>query len=458
MFQHTITTVAMSAAFGAAPLPPAEMPTPDQSIERLQQRLAAVESELAAVKAQSGENWLTEQRAEEIRSLVQDVLADADTRSSLLQSGMTAGYDKGFFIANSEGTFKLKLSGQLDIRYVFNSHDSGDVSGVDEYRQGFEIRRAKLTFEGSVLDPSWAYHITGAFSRDDGSFSLEDAFVNKNLEEGWDLQFGQFKAPFMREENVSSKRQLAVERSLLNEEFNQDRSQGVQLAWTSDSVRFKAMYHDGFYPNSVGSDNTGWQVEDTEWGAITGRVEWLSGGEWKSAWDDFQGWRESELQVLVGGAASYQVSEFGTGSNLPSPDFNNNEVEQFTATADVGLKGDGFGAYGAFVYRKLDPKGGDSTDQLGFMIQGSLFFTDDIEGFARYEWADADTAGVEDLNVLTVGVNKYWAKHSLKWQNDIGFSFDPMASIWAASGAGWLTDVPDEDGQIVIRSQFQLLF
>ena len=60
-----------------------------------------------------GDNWMTEERAEEVRSLVRDVLADADTRASLLQSGMTAGYDDGFMIGSTDGnflkTFQIKL-------------------------------------------------------------------------------------------------------------------------------------------------------------------------------------------------------------------------------------------------------------------------------------------------------------------------------------------------------------
>ena len=59
---------------------------------------------------------------------------------------------------------------------------------------------------------------------------------------GWKLRFGQFKAPFMREELVSSSRQQTAERSLVNEEFNQDRSQGVELSLEQDQMRFMVMY------------------------------------------------------------------------------------------------------------------------------------------------------------------------------------------------------------------------
>ena len=45
------------------------------------QRLAAAEAKIAAMEAANNQNWLTEQRAAEIKGLVQDVLADADTRS-----------------------------------------------------------------------------------------------------------------------------------------------------------------------------------------------------------------------------------------------------------------------------------------------------------------------------------------------------------------------------------------
>ena len=77
---------------------------------------AALRAEIDALKAQvaqlsTGDDWLTEQRSDEIRGLVQDVLADADTRASLLQSGMTAGYDKGFVVGSADGNFLLKING-----------------------------------------------------------------------------------------------------------------------------------------------------------------------------------------------------------------------------------------------------------------------------------------------------------------------------------------------------------
>ena len=71
---------------------------------------------------------------------------------------------------------------------------------------------------------------------------------------------------------------------------------------------------------------------------------------------------------------------------------------------------------------------------------------------------DAPFLSVEDLSVITVGVNKYWNKHALKWTTDVGFGLNQVDPVFAASGAGWRGDVADEDGQIVFRSQLQLMF
>src|SRR5262245_4695897 len=90
----------------------------------LAQRLAAAEAKIAAMEAASNQNWLTEQRATEIRGLVQDVLADADTRASLLQSGTTAGYDNGAVIGSADGNYLLRTNVLLQPRFIYNSNDS----------------------------------------------------------------------------------------------------------------------------------------------------------------------------------------------------------------------------------------------------------------------------------------------------------------------------------------------
>jgi len=427
----------------------------DQELADMRATMQKMQERIDELESAQGADWLSAARADEIRGLVADVLADADTRSSLLQNGSLAGWDKGFYLASPDGNFRLKVGGQLQIRFVANMQDDAPV---DSSRVGFEMRRVRLFFQGHVFDPSWTYDIQVAANRSGGDLQLEDAgWVQKDLGSGWKIRFGQMKAPFLREETLSSIRMLAVERSLLNSTFTAGTVQGVQVSWESDNFRAFGMYHDG---NS--SANTAWSMEDTEF-AFSARGEWLAAGTW-GQFIDYNGFRGEGFGVLVGAAVNYSQAEFGTGSNLvpPPPDFNNAEVENFGATIDVTIDFDGASLAGAFVYRNLQTDTGTPADfdldQIGFFLRGGWFFTEEWELYGLYEWADLDTAGIDELSVITVGVARYWNKHNLKWQTDIGFGLNEINASFANDGAGWRADSAGEDGQIVFRSQFQLVF
>jgi len=449
-------------------------------------QIAELKKELAELKAQQGDSWLTEQRAAEIRNLVQDVLADADGRASLQSSGMTAGWDKGFFLASPDGNFKLRVNGQIQFRYILNYRDLGNnpQEGVepDNWKHGFENRRTKLAFTGNIVDKTWTYKVQGNFSRGssvfqedgDGGFSstssggsgyfnLEDAWVQKDFDNGIYLRIGQYKAPYMREELVSSARQLTVERSLVNSYYGQTYTQGASVGYQGDQIRAEVMYSDGIGRNTSsssgnnfwgpGSQNTPWQQPTTEW-AVTGRAEFMAAGEWKQ-FDDFTSWNGEPFGLLIGVAANWQRGELGgLNPGADSPD------QQFGATADVSAEFGGANLYGAVVYSNGNFNGSSNdsgNSQWGIVAQGGIFVVPDtVEIFGRYEWADPDTSGVDDLSVLTAGVNWYFAKHAAKLTVDFGFTFQDFGPVYGNSGAGWI-NAGDAD-EYVLRAQFQLLF
>lgn len=424
-------------------------------IEELSHRVGDLENEINDLRHSQGDDWLSAQRADEIRNLVRDVIADSDRRTSLFQSGLTAGWDNGFFLGSADGNFNLGISGHIQTRYVYNSQDN---SPDDDNRAGFEVRRTKINLKGNVIDPTIRYAIQLSASRDGGDFSVTNSYLAKELDDYWTLRGGQFKPPFMREELVSSSRQLAVDRSLVNEEFNQDRAQGVELAYRNDSFGGAVMFHDGF-----NSDNTQAVDEQTEY-ALTARGEYLVAGDWKQ-FKDFTSFSGEEFALLIGAAVHIEADEYGTGDGVfvdadadgvdDTP--NDVEVETTALTVDVSAKFDGANAFAAFIYRNLDSSASD-LDQLGIVVQGGIFLNDDWEVFSRYEWSDFDTPGSEQLSVLTIGVNRYWSKHSLKWTTDLGFAFNEVSSAFSSDGTGWRTDTTGQDGQMVLRSQIQLLF
>jgi hypothetical protein len=446
-FALMLTAVSGPAGDTAGAAPPSST---DDMIRNLQEQVRLLQGEVDTLKSQNDDAWLTQQRASEIRGLVQDVLADADTRASLLQSGAVSGYDNGFFLGSADGNYLLRIIGQLQVRAVYNRQDD---SPTDDNRFGFEVRRAKIEFKGHVFDPSWQYHVELDTSRSSGTVALgENGWIQKDMGNGLLLRFGQFKPYFTREEMISSKRLQGIERSQINTQFTAGTAQGVQAAYETDKWRLAGAFIDG--ANTL---NTSWSNEDTEF-AFTGRGEYIFSGDRKT-FDDDNGWRSSEGGFMVAGGVMYSKQEYGTGSGLPPPDFNNAEGEALTFTADATWKANGWSVAGAAFYRMLDVDATDlDLDQTAFVLRGGYFFQDDLEIYAMYEWGDLDIDGVENLSVITVGVSKFFNKHNLKWQSDIGYGFNAVASAWAVDSAGWRADSGDNDGQIVIRSQFQLLF
>jgi len=438
---------------------------------------------------------------------VTDVLADAGARASLAD-GATAGYDakKGFFLASADGNYTMQMKGEMQVRWAYSARDIGAVDeaegspsdATEEDAWGFEIRRMRMTFSGTVVDPSWYYEVKFEFARSGGAALLSDALIEKRFDNGFNLRVGQFKGPFLRESIDSATGLLAVERSLVDTFFTVGRPQGMRLAWESDVVRVEGFYGSelaaaGSAPYSIvggsaselnagsalgipGSQNTGFNAVQTDY-AFIGRVEAKTGGEWKQ-FKDMQSYRGEEAAALFGVAAYAQQVDAISGTDGATPDV----MWSVTADARVDFGGANLFAYG--VYRDVSlqeaqpVRGGGDSDELqqwGAVAQGGYFLTETVEGFLRYEVGNSDTdkfrtapgtleADGDELSLLTVGAN-WWpagVKNRVKISGDFGYAFTPLVDF-AASGADWLPNYTEEDGDTlggewVIRTQLQFTF
>jgi len=433
------------SAFGGAtpePSPPPPSPSPD-----LMQRVEKLEQTIARLKARDAPRRLPQRRAEEIRALVADVLADADTRAVLLDGGLTAGWEKGFFVQSPDGNFRLEFSGRIQVRLTYN-HQSNAPDDGD--RWGFENRRVFLEFGGHLFDPRWTWQVTGRFPRSGGGFRMRTATITRDLGHDWSVTAGQFTLPFLRERLVSSKRQLTCDRSLIHQAFDISRSQGLQLAYDAESFRLTAAFHDG-----LDRGGTSWDVEDTDW-ALTGRAELLLLGAWKQ-FKDFTSFRGDEPAVMIGAALHAQRDEAGTGLGAGTDIGNNDEADLVTWTVDAAYETDGLNLFAAVVGRHNQQDQVEDNDVYGVIAQGGIFVTDKSELFAQYVWGDDDT-DAPNLSVFTVGVNRYFHQHDVKWTLDFGYAFNGVADAWASSAVGWREDAPGQNGQTVLRSQLQLAF
>ena len=412
-------------------------------------------SEIDRLRLENGDQWLTEQRADEIRSLVSDVLADADMRSSLMQNGLTAGWSEHFFLSSTDGRFKLQISGQEQVRFIWNFHDA-----PDKYRYGFENTRTKLTFRGHMFSQDLNYLIRGNFARSAGGFILDDAWMRYHINSDWNVRFGQFKLPFNREELVSSERQLAVERSTINENTNVGRSQGIELTYADEVFRGSFAFSDAGEDNLGGFSligtrpaNTPALLEDTEF-AITSRMEFLLAGSWNQ-FNDFTSPSDEEFGMLLGIGGHLQYDESNGAFS-----FSRNEERWFAWTADLSVEWGGANAFVSFVHHYLDDPSIGQVNVYGVVGQAGAYFSPKFEMYTRFEFGAFDTSAAQfsDLYLITFGGNYYIDGHDIKLTGDIGFGISQIESAWNSDITGWRLESEGAEPQIVIRTQVQLLF
>jgi len=443
-----------------------------ERIEALERDNASLRHEVNDLRDQTDQPWLDEERARQIRALVEEVLVDADTRASLQGSGMTAGWDDGFFLSSPDGRFLLRLDGQMQFRYVMSwVSKSAPNDPVDQYRGGFENTRTHLTFRGHVFDRSFSYLLRLAASRggggsvndfdeaNGGQVQLLDAWMRWRFSDQWSIRAGQFKLPFSREELVGSAYQLAVERSMVNESMGIGRSQGIELGYTGDFLDWRVAFSDGGTDTLLGVGalistspaNTPWSQQDTEY-AFTSRLEWLVAGQW----DQFKQMTSppgNPTGILLGIAGHYQEGEFGPVAR---------ESNWLNTTADLTLDFSGATLYFAAMYSYLDTPNFGEWNILGGMVQGSLYIAPKWELFLQFQYgyidSNSDVVNAPDLSVLTGGVNWYIDGQDMKFSVDVGVALDDVSQFWAFDIAGYRSSFDGSGGQIVVRTQFQLLF
>ncbi len=453
-------------------------------------------------------SWLTEARAQEIRGIVTDVLADASARTNSLE-GATAGFDmnRGFFLASADGNFSLVVKGEMQIRWALDDRDipnapaaQGSVAGgVEPANWGFEARRTRLDFSGNLVDPSWRYDIKIAMVNGGSTAILDDAWVDKSFAGGWSMRLGQFKSSFLRELVDAVLGTLAAERSLVHGFFTTGRVQGVRLTWEDQHFRVDGLYTSGILaagsePYSIvggvpsalnaapalglpGSQNRGFGRSLTDY-AFMARAEWKPMGEWKQ-FRDQNSFRGEQVGTLFGVAGYIEQVLPVAGTNGATPDV------MWSGTADAKLEFGGANIFAYGVYRNVQlqsaqaTRGGGSNDTLnqwGAMVQGGYFITDTVEAFARYEAGFSDTdqyrtqasallADADTLSLVTAGLN--WWPAGTKYQQikvttDFGYAFTPVIDF-ANLGANWQADYTaaggeSNDGQWVVRTQLQFYF
>ena len=79
--------------------------------------LQSLKARIVELEAKENQNWLTEERTNQIKKIVEDVLADARKRGQLT-NGADVGYNNGFYIQTADKNFKLSINGFMQFVYL----------------------------------------------------------------------------------------------------------------------------------------------------------------------------------------------------------------------------------------------------------------------------------------------------------------------------------------------------
>ena len=456
-FTTTTALLLGGALAGPARGADAVVPEPSEKSRRehlLEQQLQALQARVNVLEAQrhpaQGAAAATSAAA---AADVAQVLDDAERRSNPLYGaagGVTAGYDKKFFIKSDDGNFLLKPQLQFQFRHVSNyEQDARHQGEEDSFESGFEARRTRFRFDGNAFTPKLTYSFVWDTSRTNGAVSLLDAWVQYGFAEKWAVRVGQFKESVFHERDVSGFSQLAVERSLVDALLGgniTDRVQGVSLIYgggKDDNVRAEVAIHDG-----ANSRNTNFQDGATHWGA-GGRFEYKVFGDWAN-YRDFTAKNNKEDLLVVGAGAEYTDRD---GADVLLP------------TADVQYElADRLIVYGAVHGAYTDPHSGtDDPTRFDFGVLGQVGYllNKKWEVFGRYDVVALDDEAIDEGNEdtfheITTGVNYYLGPdgsylHKAKFSLDV--TYLPNGAPSDQTQAGILAGEGDE---IVLRAQFQL--
>ncbi len=416
----------------------------------MQADLSAKVAELEAkVSSLEGAN---SQRVKDTQATIDAVLSDADQHSKLMASGMAgAGRDeKGFYIAGNG--FEIRPMIGLQFENITN-FGQNRKNGENDIENGFQLTRTRFGLSGFIADPHLSYMFQWG-SDINGGMTLLDAVVMYNFADAWTFKVGQFKDLATTEGLVDWNKQLASQRSLVNQLLGtpdgvSGRVQGAGLIYGTDTDKYRveAAFHDG-----VGSANTSFQDNGaTHWGA-SARADFMINGNWKDRMD------------LTARTLSEDLFAVGVGGDITEGD--NILVYKLSADVQYEMKS-GLTLYAALLGAIADQRnvGNDgSTFNWGGLVQAGYNLSEELQVFGRLDltkFEDDVTVASGDTEdtfyEITAGVNYFLGKNGGA-NNNAKITLDVTWLPNGAPGAQAYQSIlgGSTDNEVVVHGSFVL--
>ncbi len=353
-----------------------------------------------------------------------------------------AGWKRGLTFINKDQKYSLKFRILLQPRYEFQSYDSALESGKDD-QNTFRMRRLLLSWEGNGFTKNLEYKVQVNAVASEWKDFLEDAYMNYRFMDPLQVEFGQYKIPYIRQQINSSGRLQFTERSLASDEFRWASTDGtttttctlpgggtvsgtgisacgggaIKSSTTTYSER-KFHYDTGLMLQGQAFDR---RLE--YYGSVTNgtgpnriNLNFVFLFLCRSVWNILgqYGYSEADVDYLehpalfLGGSGGYNSQD-------------NTQTKIAQAGGEIGFKYKGASLQGEYFYRHKNPIAGPTTGDHGYYVQaGYTVLPRRLEVAGRA--SQVFLAGPKNnKSEYTAGINYYVFGHDLKLQGNYSY-------------------------------------
>lgn len=381
------------------------------------------------------------ERSDAIRSLVADVLADAEGRTSLRGSDSDVPWNE---IASESRLFTLQLGVFQQADWALNARPGETVV------RGFEVENTYLNVSGNAYGPTWTYWMRLTLgSGPDGGTGAQYAYIQGDLGDGWSVQAGRLTPCFSYEQALNTSSIVGIYLSFIAGQFDPESSEGVSLTWQGDDLRGWVTVCNGFNPANASAVRNNRR-------AFIARGEWKPFGNWNDLYLPNAFPEKVEPGLLLGLGGSY-----GDGSTYPqgAPA---QSGQAFRVTGDVTWQRPGASISTSLNWQDASEQVESGGKRLAAMVEGG-FWPDAERGedahwilYGRGEWGSVPDSDFDDLAIATIGASWYASSdRTLKWSLEFIRAWGDTTQ-WRIDGNPGF--IPSDGPQSIVRSQIQIVF
>ena len=287
----------------------------------------------------------------------------------------------GFQIKSSDDEFSAKIGGRVQVDGAWYDEDGSEMGN------GTEVRRARLYLQGKMFN-DWGYKLQYDFTGS-GRGGIKDAFLTYNGFDHIELKAGNFKNPFMLQEQTSSKYITFTERSLLDA-FADGRHIGVMAStkhkhWTAAA---------GFFGDAVNTSSSG---KDEGWG-VTGRATYAI-------------INEKTRTIHLGAAATYrdvgdketirfkqQPETHVSGTNIVDTGTIATGENYLKLGAEFAAVEGPFSVQSEYIWTTVERNNGANLDFDGWYAEAAYFLTGESQNYQKGKFAGVSPKSIVGRN------------------------------------------------------------